>query len=114
MLSSIFHNSNSRFCTVNPLNLWSYLALMSLDSFEGCLFSMLEHPLDVGGRISAGRALERDERAGLQGLVDEGVVESWRSVCELDTVSSKAGFFSRCQAGLSYLPVGARPRPASR
>ena len=46
----------------------------------------VEHPLDVGGRISAGRALERDERARLQGLVDEGVMEQGRRVCGLNDI----------------------------
>ena len=44
----------------------------------------VEHPLDVGGRISAGRTLERDERTWLQGLVDEGVMEQGRRVCGLN------------------------------
>lgn len=38
-------------------------------------FESVQHPLDVGRRVPACGALERDQRPGLERLVDERVVE---------------------------------------
>ena len=61
----------------------------------------VERPLDVGGWISAGRALERDERPRLQGLVDEGVMQDGRRVCGRrgEAMSKAAGWLAGWLAG---------------